>query len=51
MVRTVFPHNAVEICDPKNDNEFKVNVQCLKPFLKKVPQNETAMGLFDQMYQ
>jgi len=25
VVRTVFPHGAIEICDFKNDNGFKVN--------------------------
>ena len=27
IVRIVFPHGAVEICDPKNGNKFKVNGQ------------------------
>ena len=44
----MFPHGAIEIYDPRNGNEFKVNGQCLKPFLKSVPQADTAMGLFDQ---
>ena len=35
----------------KNGNEFKVNSQCLKPFLKSMPKNEMALGLFDPMYQ
>ena len=49
--KTVFPHGAVEISDTKNGNDFKVNGQCLKPFLESVPVNETAMGLFDPVYR
>ena len=49
--KTVFPHGAVEISDTKNENDFKVNGQCLKPFLESVPINETAIGLFDPVYR
>ena len=49
--KTVFPHGAVEICDPKNGNNFKVNGQCLKPFLKSVLEKESAIGLFDPSYR
>ena len=38
LVKIVFPYGAIEIVDPKNDNEFKVNGQRLKPFLKNFPQ-------------
>ena len=34
IIRTVFPHGAIKIEDPKNGNTFKVNGQKLKPFLK-----------------
>jgi len=51
VIRTVFVHGAVEICDMKNGNEFKVNGQRLKPFLKSAPEEETVMGLLDPMYQ
>jgi hypothetical protein len=34
IIRTVFPHGAIEIEDPKNGNTFKVNEQRLKPFLE-----------------
>jgi hypothetical protein len=34
IIRTVFPHGAIEIEDPKNGNTFKVNGQRLKPFLE-----------------
>ena len=44
-MKTVFPYCAVEISDPKSGNDFKVNGQRLKPFLKSVPVNEKAMGL------
>ena len=49
--KTVFPHGAVEISDTKNGNDFKVNSQCLKPFLELVPVNETTMGLFGPVYR
>ena len=36
-----FPHRAVEIIDPKDGHEFKVNGQRLKPFLEGyVPEAE-----------
>ena len=47
----MFSHGAVEMNDLKNENDFKVNGQYLKPFLESVPVNETAMGLFDLMYR
>ena len=34
IIKTVFPHRAVEIIDPKYGHEFKVNGQRLKPFLE-----------------
>jgi len=34
IVRSVFPHGAIEIEDPKNGTTFKVNGQRLKPFLE-----------------
>ena len=51
VVKIVFPHGAVEINDTKNENDFKVNSQRLKPFLESVSVNETAMGLFDPVYR
>ena len=51
IVKTVFPHGAIEISDTKNGNDFKVNGQRLKPFLESVLVNETAMGLFDPVYR
>ena len=34
IVKIVFPHETIEIMDPKDGNEFKVNEQRLKPFLE-----------------
>ena len=51
IVRTVFSHGAVEICDMKNDIEFQVNGQCLKSFLESPPEEETSMGLLDPTYR
>ena len=34
IVKTVFPHGAIEIENPKNGDIFKVNGQRLKPFLE-----------------
>ena len=39
VIKTVFPHGAVEISDTKNENDFKVNDQRLEPFLESVPVN------------
>ena len=50
-MKTVFSHGAVEISDPKNENDFKVNSQRLKPFLKLMSVNKTVMGLFDPLYR
>ena len=47
----MFSHGAIEIYDPKNGNEFKINGQRLKPFLESVPEADTAMGLFDPIYR
>ena len=51
VVKTMFPHGAIKIYDPKNGNEFKVNGQRLKLFLESIPEAYTAMGLFDPIYQ
>ena len=49
--KIVFLHGAVEISNTKNENDFKVNGQRLKPFLELVPVNEMILGLFDPVYQ
>jgi len=51
VVRTVFPHGAVEICYTNNGNEFNVNGQRLKSFLESVTEKDKLMGLFDPMYR
>jgi len=52
IVRTVFPHGAVIIIDPKNNTEFTVNGQRLKPFLTTEPasQAELVLSLFAPSY-
>ena len=51
IAKIVFSHEAIDVCEPKNSNEFKVNGQHLKLFLESVPENEKVMGLFDPMYR
>ena len=51
MLKTLFSYGVVEICDPKIENDFRVIGQRLKLFLKSVPVNKMAMGLFDPVYQ
>jgi hypothetical protein len=43
IIRSVFPHGAIEIEDPKNGNTFKVNGQRLKPFLELSRKVETTL--------
>ena len=52
IVRTVLPHGAVTIVDPKNSTEFKVNGQRLKPFLTTEPvsQADSVLTLFAPSY-
>ncbi|KAL5559991.1 hypothetical protein UlMin_036202 [Ulmus minor] len=51
LVRTIFPHGAVEIENPKNSDVFKVNGQRLKPFLEsRAPEVEDIL-LEDLVYQ
>ena len=52
IVRTVFPHGAVLIVNPKNNTEFKVNGQRLKPFLTTEPMtpDESVLTLFAPSY-
>jgi len=51
VVKIMFFYGAVEICDTKNGNIFKVNGQYLKLFLKSVPIADTTMSLLDLMYR
>ena len=51
-MRTVFPHGAVIIFDPKSNEKFKVNKQRLKPFLttELESQDEIVLSLFAPSY-
>ena len=50
IVKNVFPHDAIEIENPKNGNIFKVNGQRLKPFLENFSQEEESINLEDPIY-
>lgn len=51
IVRTSYPHGAVEIKNPKDGNVFKVNGQRLKPFIElKSPEVEEIL-LEDPIYE
>jgi len=52
IVRTIFPHGAVIIVDPKNNAEFKVNGQRLKPSLTTEPTSpaDNVLTLFAPSY-
>ena len=45
LVRTIFPHGAIELENPGNGDIFKVNGQRLKPFLElpKLGEEETIL--------
>ena len=47
IIKTVYPHGAVEIVDPKDGHEFKVNGQRLKPFLEGYAPEEEDIHLRD----
>ncbi|KAF5441893.1 hypothetical protein F2P56_037157 [Juglans regia] len=47
IVQTVFPHGAVEILNPHNGKNFKVNGQRLKPFLDHFSLEDTIIHLLD----
>ena len=51
IVRTVYPHGAIEIENPKNGDMFKVNGQRLKPFLELKPSKVEEVLLDDPVYQ
>ncbi|XP_062075371.1 uncharacterized protein LOC133779424 [Humulus lupulus] len=50
IVRTVFPHGAIEIENPNNGNVFKVNGQKLKPFLELKTAKVDEILLEDLIY-
>ena len=51
IVKAVYPYGAVEIENPKNGKIFKVNGQCLKPFLENFDCQEGSEELVDPLYQ
>ena len=51
IVKVVCPYSAVEIENPENGKTFKVNVQCLKPFLENFDRQESSEELVDPLYQ
>ena len=51
IVRTVYPHGAIEIENPKNGDMFKVNGQLLKPILELEPLEVEEVILDDLIYQ
>ena len=50
VVTEVHPNGSVEICDPKDNQSFKVNGQRLKPFLELVDIGEPDEELSDPVY-
>ena len=51
IVHTIYPHGAIKIENPKNGDMFKVNGQCLKPFLELEPPEVEEVLLDDPIYQ
>ena len=51
IVKVVHPYGAVEIKNPKNGKLFKVNGQCLKPFLENFDRQESSEELVDPLYR
>ncbi|XP_041016124.1 uncharacterized protein LOC121258646 [Juglans microcarpa x Juglans regia] len=43
IVNKVYPHGVVDIVNPKNDNSFAVNGQCLKAFMTAFDPNEEIL--------
>ena len=50
IVKTVYPHGAIEIENPKNGNVFKVNGHRLKPFLENFPSKLESTTLNEPIY-
>ena len=51
VVKVVYPYGAAEIENPKNGKSFKVNGQCLKPFIEHFDRQESREDLVDPLYQ
>ena len=50
IVKVVHPYGAVEIENLENGKIFKVNGQCLKPFLENFDRQESSEELVDLLY-
>ena len=50
IVKVVFPYGVVEIENPDTGKSFKVNGQCLKPFLEHFSLQETSEDLVNPLY-
>ena len=50
IVKVVYPYGAVEIENPDTGKSFKVNGQCLKPFLEHFNLQENSEDLVDPLY-
>jgi len=46
-VKHVYPYEAFDIENPKNDNVFKVNGHCLKAYFDNFPSEDESIGLND----
>ena len=51
IVKVVHPYDVVEIENPENGKIFKVNGQCLKPFLENFDRQESSEELVNPLYQ
>ena len=51
IIKVVYPYGAVEIENPDTGKSFKVNGQCLKPFLEYFNPQEHSEDLVDPLYQ
>ena len=50
IVKTVFPNGVVEVIDPTDGREFKVNGQRLKHYIERVPEPE-EVTLVEPVYR
>ena len=51
VVKVVYPYGTVEIENPENGKSFRVNGQCLKPFLEHFDHQESSVELVYPLYQ
>ena len=50
VVKRVFPHEVVELEDPKGGNTFNVNGQGLKPYVEACIEEIDTIWLSDPVY-